>query len=402
MIEAAQAIADARPQVVAALAVHFRNLDLAEDAFADAAEACLKLAEAPGNVAGWLNTAAQRKAIDTLRKRDAEARAADGAAYISDMENVLNLPEPIADERLRLIFICCHPAIALEARAALALKVICGLPVAEIAKVFLTGESTMFQRITRAKRKVQQAGIAFELPPRRAWAERLDAVLLTLELAYTLAYQDAAGEIDSELSGEIGRLAAMVAELLPTESEALGLSAMIMLARSRETARLDGQGEMIPLSRQDTSRWDLEAIEVARRWLDEAAALQSSGPYQVMAAIQLTHARRAFDGKTDWASIVRLYDALLMMRPSAMVAVNRALALAQVKGADAALAEITTIKADKLQNARPFHTARAELLAQSNRKAEAAEALKRAIALDPPRAERLFMERKLAALLSQA
>ncbi|WP_299192926.1 DUF6596 domain-containing protein [uncultured Erythrobacter sp.] len=394
MIEAAQAIADARPRVVAALAVHLRDLDLAEDAFAEASEACLKLDEAPGNVAGWLHVTARRKAVDAIRKRAAQARAADGAAMISDMENVLTLPEPIADERLRLIFICCHPAIAIEARVALSLKVICGLPVAEIAKVFLTSETTMFQRITRAKRKVHDAGIAFELPPRRMWGDRLEAVLLTLELAYTVAYQDAAGEVDGELSGEVARLAAMVAQLLPEEPEALGLAAMVYLARSREAARVDQEGAMVPLSRQDTTLWDKAAIEQARLWMDEAAALQSTGPYQVMAAIQLTHARRAFDGETDWAAIVRLYDALLQMRSGPVVALNRAVALAKVEGAEVALVELNRIDTVKLKNARPFHAARAELLGRLRRDDEAIEALDRAIALDPPSAERLFLERK--------
>ena len=178
------AIAEARPQVIASLAVQLRDLDLAEDAFAEAAAKAIELDEAPEKLTGWLFVTAKRKALDMLRKRGSEARAIAGAEQLTDMAEILTLPEPIADERLRLIFICCHPAIALETRTALALKVICGLPVARIAQLFVTSEATMFQRITRAKGKVREAGIAFELPARRHWGERLEAVLLTLELAF--------------------------------------------------------------------------------------------------------------------------------------------------------------------------------------------------------------------------
>lgn len=398
MSELAAAIADARPQVVATLAVHLRDLDLAEDAFAESAAKCLTLAEPPANIAAWLMVAAKRKALDAIRKSAAEARAAQGAAQISDMADILELPEPIADERLRLIFICCHPAIALDARVALALKVICGLPVAEIARVFLTSEATMFQRITRAKTKVREAGIPFELPPRKAWGERLEAVLLTLELAFTVAYQDAAGERDGELSGEVARLAMIVAELLPDEPEVLGLAALVALARSREKARVDGDGVMVPLSEQDPARWDFAAIEQARLWLDQAAQKRAPGPYQVMATIQLTHARRAFDGATDWAVVVTLYDALMAMRPGPLVALNRAVAIGRAQGAGEGLAALEAIPAERLENARPYHAARGDLLAKLGRVAEAGAALDSALALGPPGAERSFLERKRAAL----
>ncbi|MGB5832645.1 MAG: DUF6596 domain-containing protein, partial [Thiohalocapsa sp.] len=251
-MNAGQEIAAARPRVIAALAAQLRDLDLAEDAFAAAVESYLAHAVEADNPAGWLFTAAKRKAIDATRKREAEARAADQSALTSEMAEILTLADPIPDQRLRLIFICCHPALGLEARTALALKVICGLPVAEIARVFLTSETAMFQRITRAKTKIRQAGIAFELPPRRMWGERLEAVLLTLELAYTTAYQDAGAQRDGELSAEVGRLAQMLAELLPEEPEILGLSALVSLARSREPARVGDNGAMVPLSQQDT------------------------------------------------------------------------------------------------------------------------------------------------------
>ncbi len=327
---------------------------------------------------------------------------AQALAEVTDMADILVLPEPIPDERLRLLFICCHPAIAPEARAALALKVICGLPVGRIAQLFVVGEPAMFQRITRAKVKVREAGIAFELPPRRDWPERLGAVLLALELAFTAAYADSGGELSADvgedLGAEVERLALLVAELLPEEPEALGLAALVLLARSRAGARLDGAGAMVPLSQQDCARWDQARIGHARALLDAAAALRRSGPYQVMAAIQLTHARRAFGGATDWGAVLRLYDVLLALRPSPMVALNRALAQARVAGVEAALAAIDALPADRLALARPYHAARADLLARAGRAEEAVTALDAALALDPPRAERLWLEARRAEL----
>jgi RNA polymerase sigma-70 factor (ECF subfamily) len=392
----------ARPRVVAALAAQLRDLDAAEDAFADAAAACLALAEAPRDVPAWLFVAAKRRALDGLRKAAAEGRSTAALAQVTDMAEVLTLPEPIPDERLRLLFICCHPAIAPEARAALALKVICGLPTATIARLFVVSEPTMFQRITRAKVKVREAGIAFELPPRRDWPERLGAVLLALELAFTAAYADAGGELSAamgeELGAEVERLALLVAELLPQEGEALGLAALVLLARSRAGARLDPAGAMVPLSQQDPARWDYARIAQARRLMVAAAGLGRSGPCQVMAAIQLTHARRGFDGMTDWDAVLRLYDVLLALRPSPMVALSRALALAQVEGAAAGLAALEALPAERLALARPWHAARADLLARAGRRGEAAAALDAALALGPPRAERLWLEARRASL----
>ncbi|MEM7664288.1 MAG: DUF6596 domain-containing protein [Pseudomonadota bacterium] len=398
----ARAIAEARPRVIAALAAHLRDIDAAEDAFAEAAASCLDLPDPPDNLPAWLLTVAKRKAVDAIRRREADARAVDGVALLASetagMADIISLPEPIPDERLRLIFICCHPALALEARAALAMKVICGLPVSAIARVFVTSEQAMFQRITRAKTKIRDARIDFGLPPRKAWGERLGAVVLTLELAYTVAYQDAAGEVDPELSGEVARLAQMVAELLSGEPEALGLAALITLARSREAARVDASGAMVPLSKQDTQTWDFAAIEQARLWLDEAAIHERPGPYQTMALIQLTHARRAFDGQTDWGAIVKLYDALMALRPGPMVALNRALALARVDGPERGLEELAMLPVERLDSARPFHSAHAELLAQTGARKAAIAALDAALALAPSRAERLFLERKRRAL----
>jgi RNA polymerase sigma-70 factor, ECF subfamily len=392
----------ARPRVVAALAAQLRDLDAAEDAFAAAAERALALPERPRDIAAWLFVAAKRRALDAMRRQRSEAQAANSLAETSDMADILQLPEPIPDERLRLLFICCHPALGAEVRAALALKVICGLPVSAIARLFVVSEPTMFQRITRAKAKVREAGIAFELPPRQRWPERLGAVLLALELAFTAAYADAAGELSADLSEDLGeeveRLALLVAELLPQEPEALGLAALVLLARSRAGARLDGEGAMVPLSQQDVTRWNFARIDRARALMEAAARAARSGPCQIMAAIQLTHARRAYDGAVDWRAVLRLYDVLLALRPSPMVALSRALALAQTHGVEAGLDALDGLPAERLALARPFHVARADLLAKAGRAGEARAALDKALSLDPPRAERLWLERRRAGL----
>jgi RNA polymerase sigma-70 factor, ECF subfamily len=397
-----EAIMAARPRVVAALAAQLRDLDAAEEAFAAAAERALTLPEPPRDIAAWLFVAAKRRALDALRKSTAEERGSAALALVSDMAEILALPDPIPDERLRLLFICCHPAIAAEARAALALKVICGLPVSAIARLFVVSEPTMFQRLTRAKAKVREAGIAFELPARQRWPERLGAVLLALELAFTAAYADAAGELSADLGEDLGeeveRLALLVAELLPQEPEALGLAALVLLARSRAAARLDGEGAMVPLSQQDVRCWDYARIDRARALMEAATKAARSGPCQVMAAIQLTHARRAFGGVVDWRAVLRLYDVLLALRPSPMVALSRALALAQTHGVEVGLDALDGLPAERLALARPFHVARADLLAKAGRSGEAAAALETALALDPPRAERLWLERQRAAL----
>lgn len=396
----AEALAEARPRVIAALAAQFRDLDLAEEAFSEATAKYLEQRDPIDNPAGWLMVVAKRKALDMRRREAASEKASDELSLVSDMADILTLPDPIPDERLRLLFICSHPAIALETRTALALRVICGLPVAEIARVFVSSEPTMYQRITRAKAKIREAKIDFELPPRKLWAERLDAVLLTLELAYTVAYQDAAQERDNELAKEVARLTAMLAELLPGEPEALGLAALVALARSREAARVDQTGVMVPLSQQDTGLWNRREIECARVWLDQAAQLGRSGPYQLMAAIQLTHARRAFDGRVDWPAILTLYDALLVVRPNPIVALNRALALSEVEGVQRGLEAICELPAESLLSLRPYHVAKAKLLAAVGRTAEAQSSYQHALALSPPSAERLWLEQQLRDLVA--
>ncbi|MEL7197324.1 MAG: DUF6596 domain-containing protein [Pseudomonadota bacterium] len=399
-----RALQEARPQVIAALAAHLRDIDRAEDAFADACAAYLETHAAPRSLEAWLIAVGKRKAIDAIRKENAETRAIEAEAAVhpkeSDMGEVIAFPDPIPDERLRLIFICCHPAIALEARAALALKVICGLPVVEIARVFVTSEQAMFQRITRAKAKIHDAGIAFELPQPKHWGERLEAVLLTLELAYTVTYQDAAfarpGIDSAQVSDDVERLSRMLAELCPKEPEVLGLAALVILAKSRDKARVDTNGVMVPLSEQDTGKWDVNRIESARDLLHNAARYEQPGPHQVMALIQLTHARRIYDELVDWDAIVELYDALALMRPSAIVALNRAVAIGQRDGAAAGLLEFEKLPSKKLATVRTYHTANADLQRRLGRQSAAIAAYRRALDLDPAPAEKRFLELRCA------
>lgn len=393
-MSAGDTIAAARPRVIAALAAQLRDLDLAEECCDAAVEALLRTGEFPRDCAAWLFVAARRKALDALRRRRREqlALGSDSATEGQDMGEVIELPDPIPDERLRLIFICCHPALATEARVALALKVICGLSVEQIARGFVVPEATMYQRITRAKAKVRDAGIGFELPHRRHWPERLEAVLLALELAYAAAFRDAADSEERQLAAEVERLALTLAELLPDEPEVLGMAAMVLLARSRERARLDGAGAMVPLSLQDTTMWDRQRILRGSDLLARAAQGGSGGPYQLMAAIQLTHARRAFEGVTDWQAILTLYDGLLVLRPDPVIALNRALALAKVEGSSAGLAALASLPGERLAGFLPFHAARADLLRKAGDFAAAREAIDQALALDPAPAERRFLE----------
>lgn len=396
------AIIAARPAVVAALAARFRDLDLAEDGFADAAELAMRhFADAlpPANPGGWLHVAARRRIIDRLRReaRLAELIAAQPeAAEGEEMQAISLFDEQIPDERLRLIFICCHPAIAPEARAALTLRVVCGVPTERIAAAFLMATPAMAQRLTRAKAKIREAGVPFETPPPHLWAERLQSVLTTLEIGYVLAFQDAAGsEPTADLGPEVLRLTDMLAELLPDDPEVLGLAALVQLGEARRAARVDAEGRMIPLSEQDCSLWDDRLIGSAARAMQRAAALGRSGPYQLMAAIHLTHARRKAEGRTDWAAILKLYDLLSQLRPGPVTAINRAIALARAAGAEAGLAALEALGGGKLEHYRPWHAARAHLRALTGDRHGAAAAYCRALDLNPARAERLFLEARL-------
>ncbi|MEL7683985.1 DUF6596 domain-containing protein [Citromicrobium bathyomarinum] len=389
-------LAAARPRVVAALAARFRDLDLAEDAFSAACEAALREAAPIRDPAAWLYVAARRRALDALRRADREARVLADQPDSDSVGEVIAFPEPIPDDRLRLLFTCCHPALAREARIALALRVICGVSVARIARAFLVAEPAMYQRLTRAKAKIKAANIPFETPPSCEWQFRVGAVLETLKTALAIAYRNAAGTGETEgLAPEVERLAVLLVELMPQEAEAHGLLALVCLVRSREAARVDREGTMIPLSGQDVAQWDLARIEAGRAALDRATAIAKPGPLQVLAAIHLVHCLRRETGRTDWAAILRLYDVLAMMRPTPVVAVNRALALARATSAEEGLAALDAIETGRLTQFLPFHAVRADLLASTGRLSEARAEYDAALALDPEPAEaRLLVARR--------
>lgn len=378
----ADALMAARPRVVAALASCYGDLDLAEDGFAAAVEVALRQA-AIDDPAAFLFVTGKRKILDMQRMA---RRAALREAQFADLDSaVVELPDAndtVPDERLRLLFICCHPAIGLEARAMLALRVVLGVDVALIAAGFLLKPDAVRQRITRAKRKIREAGVPFEMPAPAQWSERVGAMLLALELAYTAAYRDNDHLV---LAAEVERLALLLSELLPEQGEILALAALVLLARSREAAR------EAPLSEQDPALWDQGRIAAAQGLLDREHT-GGLGRFRLLALIHLTHARRLFDGVTDWAAIVRLYDALALLDPGPVVAINRAMALGRAGDAEAGLLALPA----EMPDFAPWYAARGDLLARAGRPG-AQDALARALELTPAAGARALLERRLAA-----
>lgn len=398
-------ISAARPRVVAALAARLRDLDLAEDAFSDASASALVAwpNQPPRDAAAWLWRAALRRALDARRRAAVRQRATlDPPPPPPTPEEALMAADmPIPDERLRLIFVCCHPAIAPDARAALTLKVVCGLSTERLSRAFFVSEPAMLQRITRAKRKIAGAGVPFEIPNRDAWPERLDAVLTTLEIAYAQAYEDAA--LSGESAGfaeEVLRLSGLLVELTPDEPEVLGLAALVRFAEARRPARLDDLGAMVPPQDQDFALWRRDLIAEGAALLDRAAALGASGPRQILAAIHASHCARAETGVTPWADIAALYDVLAQLRPHAATAVNRAVAIGEACGPLAGLDALARVAG--VEDWLPYQAARAGLSAAAGRRADAALAYRSCLALHPAPAERLYFERRLRALDGKA
>ena len=398
MIALDQTAREAGGRIVAALAAAFRDLDLAEEAYA---EACARAAAVwpaapPLDPAAWLYATARRCALDMIRRRNVRDRLApDAPEPEATAEEILaSDARLIPDERLRLIFVCCHPAVAPEARAALTLRLVCGLSVQEIARAFLVAEPAMFQRLTRAKRKIAQAGVSFEVPGPEAWPERLAAVLSTLEVAYARAHEDAAGAGQhAGYAREMLGLTAVLAELLPDEPECLAFAATVRFAEARRPARLDADGAMVPLSEQDPARWTWPLIRDADALLRRAAKLNRPGPRQLRAALHgVWCVRRSLAEPPPWSAVLALYD--LADREDPFVRINRAVALAELAGPAVALAEIEALDAARLTDFQPFHAVRADLLARLGRREEALAAYDRAIEMAPGPAERLWLLRR--------
>lgn len=395
-----QTAREAGGRIVAALAAAFRDLDLAEEAYA---EACARAAAVwpdapPLDPAAWLYATARRCALDMVRRRNIRRNTAlDTPEPEASVEDILaSDARLIPDERLRLIFVCCHPAVAAEARAALTLRLVCGLSAPEIARAFLVAEPAMFQRLTRAKKKIAEAGVSFEVPGPEAWPERLAAVLSTLEVAYARAHEDAAGTgRHAGYAREMLDLTAVLAELLPDEPECLAFAALVRFAEARRPARLDAEGAMVPLSEQDPKLWNRPLIAEADALLRAAARLNRPGPRQLRAALHgVWCVRRSLAEPPPWSAALALYDLLLSWREDPFVRINRVVVLGEIAGPAAALAEIEALDAARLDDFQPFHAVRADLLARLGRQEEALAAYDRALDMAPGPAERLWLIRK--------
>ena len=362
----------------------------AEDLVQDALEAALThwpregIPERPD---AWLYTVARRRGLDLLRR---ESRYRDRLALVAWPA------EPQSDDRLRLIFTCCHPALPHTAQVALTLRVVCGLTTGQIAKAFLIPESTVGQRITRAKRKISDAGIPYRIPAADELGGRLTEVLTVIYLLFNEGYLSSAGRQthSRDLTDDADFLAALLHDLMPTEPEVAGLLALIRLHRARAAARFDHNSEIIQLQQQDRTRWDREAIADATRLIARAAALKRPGPYQLQAAIVACHAEANHWEDTDWTQIAVLYDMLLHLAPSPVTRLHRAIALRYVIGPAAALSEVDALRA-ALDDYHLFHATRAELLRDLGDADQARAADERAIALTANPAERSLLRQRL-------
>ena len=346
----------------------------------------------PDKPGAWLFPTARRKAIDQAR-RDARYRS----KLLLLQASAMSVDSAEGDDRLRLIFTCCHPALSREAQLALTLRAVAGLTTAEIARAFITSEATIAQRIVRAKRKIVDAAIPYRIPQDADLGERLQEVLSVLYLMFNEGYLATGGEAATrrDLAEDAAWLAGLLVRLMPGEAEALGLLALMRLHLARSDARFEADGSLVLLQHQDRRRWDRERIASATELLERAATIRRPGPYQLQAAIAASHAEAPSWEQTDWNEIVALYDALLVFTPSPVVRLNRAVALRQVAGASAALAEVDAT-APQLEGYYLFHATRADLLREIGREAEARAALERALKLTQNPAERSLLQRRLA------
>jgi predicted RNA polymerase sigma factor len=391
-------------KLIALLAASTRDIAAAEDALAEAFAAAL--AEwpergCPVNPEGWLIAVARRKIIDEARRRRTGEAAADHLRIIAEGLEAVEASGEIPDRRLALLFAAAHPAVEPGARAPLLLQCVLGFDARMIASVFLTSPEAMAKRLVRAKNKIKQAGIPFHVPHREELPVRLDAVLSAIYAVFTQGWGDPAG-LDVERSGftsEARFLARLVVELMPDEPEALGLLALMLHAEARRPARRSAGGEFVPLSEQNTRLWDASQIGEAEALLRCASTAAAFGRYQLEAALQSAHVHRCRTGENNWTQVVSLYDALLEVCDSPVVLLNRALALAETKGAQAALADIEPLSADpRMAEYQPYWAALAELLGKIGSYREARQSYDIAIGLERDAAVRQFLQRRQAAL----
>ena len=407
--EQAQRMADAVAResygkLVAFLAVRTRDVAAAEDALSEAFAAALKdwpVKGCPENPEAWLLTVARRKSIDTMRGQRRHELASDELESAAEILQSAPLEAEIPDERLAMMFACAHPAIDAGIRAPLILQAVLGLDAARIASAFLMSPAAMGKRLVRAKFKIRQSAIPFRVPERTELPARLDTILDAIYAAFTEGWTDPGG-VDAarrDLTQEAIFLARLVAGLLPKQAEALGLLALLLYADARRRARRSADGEFVPLAEQDTALWDGQQIGEAEALLRRAGALRSIGRFQLEAAVQSAHLDRRRTGRANWVDVVELYDGLFALAGSPVVAINRALAIAEVFGAQAGLDAMPEAGGDvRLAEYQPYWAARAELLSRSGAIAEARKAYEIAIGLERDAAVSRFLERRLAAL----
>jgi RNA polymerase sigma-70 factor (ECF subfamily) len=380
-------------RAVAALTRVLGDLQPAEDAVQDAFATALERWPRdglPANPGAWIITVARNRAIDRLRREQTFARKAELLARLESLPAEEDDVSSIPDDRLALVFTCCHPALAAEARVALTLREVAGLTTAEIARAFLVAEPAMAQRLVRAKRKIRGAGIPFRVPPDELLPERLRSVLAVLYLVFNEGYSATGGDaaVRAELCDEAIRLAKLLAVLMPDEPEALGLLALMLLHDARRDARTAPGGSLVLLADQDRNLWSRSRIDEGTRVLDRALAHRRSGPYQLQAAIAALH----LDDTPDWPQIAALYDELARVEPTPVVELNRAVAVALAHGPELGLELIERID---LPGYHLLHAARADLLRRLERSDEAAAAYRDALALEMNAADREFLERRL-------